>query len=156
MDHARARRKGLIDRGKRRSKPPGDVRSPDTARAWSAFLVLALALGGCAGARWTAGDTFTESAVALTAAGDYLQTRQICADMDRGTNADWVYETNPILGARCERMPPAIYFSTVMAAHVGAARLMPPVLRRVFQLATIGFQVHALERNHVAGYSVRW
>lgn len=119
-------------------------------------LPLALALSGCAGSRWTAGDTFTESAVAVTFAADYLQTRQICADMARGTNADWVYETNPMMGPTCDRMPPAIYFSTVMAAHVGAARLLPWPARRLFQLATVWVQVHAIEANHVAGYTIRW
>jgi len=43
-------------------------------------LVLAIALSGCAGARWTAFDAVLESTALATTTVDYVQTRQITDD----------------------------------------------------------------------------
>jgi hypothetical protein len=121
-----------------------------------ALIVAVVVIAGCAPARWTAGDTFVEAGVGLTLAADYLQTRQICADMQAGTNADWVRETNPVMGSHCQRVAPEIYFGIAAAAHVGAARLMPRWARRVFQVGTMLWQARAIDRNFTAGYSLRF
>lgn len=119
----------------------------------AAIVALAL-VAGCHAPKWSAGDTFVESGVALTLGADYLQTRQICGELAAGTAPDWVYETNPIMGRTCDRVPPPIYFSAALAAHVGAARLLPGWARRLFQFATIAYQLKAIDRNLAAGYSI--
>ncbi len=121
----------------------------------AALLVLALAEYGCAHApAWSAGDTFVESGVVLAATADYLQTRQICDDMQAGTNAAWVYETNPVMGRDCGNLPPEVFFPAMVAAHVGVGRLMPRPLRRLWQVATVVIQARALGRNLRAGYTI--
>jgi hypothetical protein len=121
------------------------------------LLVAALAEYGCAHVpAWSAGDTFVESGVAIAATADYLQTRQICDDMQRGTNASWVYETNPVIGHDCDQVPPEVFFPAMVATHVGVGRLLPRPLRRLWQVATIVIQTRALGRNLRAGYEIKF
>ncbi len=106
--------------------------------------------------KWSAGDTFVEAGVELTLAADWLQTRQIC-DNIQVNPTDWRKETNPVMGSHCQNLSPNLYFPIIMVAHAAVARVIPwrPV-RRVFQGLTIAFQINAIDKNMSAGYTLRW
>lgn len=121
------------------------------------LVLAAIALPGLARADpWTAGDTVAEVGAEAMLAADWLQTRQICANM-RADPGDWREETNPVLGSHCQRVSADAYFALVGAGHLLVARLLPWTwARRVWQGATVAVEVDAVKTNIDAGFSVRW
>lgn len=110
-------------------------------------LALLLAVAGCQPATWSRTDTALEVTFAAALAADYLQTRQIVADGMEG---------NPIMGARGERMPPALYFPASLVAHLVVASCLPRPWRSIFQGVSIGWQAAEVGHNAEHGYAVEW
>ncbi len=111
------------------------------------IVLIALALAGCTPASWSRTDTAVEASIGALMVADYLQTRQIVVDG---------MESNPVMGERGERMPPAVYFPAAAVAHLATARCLPRPWREVFQGVTIGWQLYAIRDNWSAGYEVGW
>lgn len=116
-----------------------------------AILILALLVESVQAEPWSDGDTVGQLAVTATLVGDWVQTRQICADTD-GPG-----ESNPVIGVRCDRVSPDAYFALVIPLHAIAVRAIPSRwARRLVQGVTIAVQVDAMRTNFRAGYGFAW
>lgn len=106
------------------------------------FLIVFLFACGCAG-RFSRTDVVMQGGVATVLVLDYLQTRQITVDG---------LESNPIMGSRGERMPPVVYFPSVLAVHTLVMMLLPGEWRTATQIGTVAVQVKAVRHNRTHGY----
>lgn len=107
------------------------------------FLALLVAMAGCAGSL-TRYDYAVEIAYSSALAADYTQTVEIVEDGN---------ETNPVMGATGERVPPALYFPAVAAGHLAVVHALPAGWpRRVWQLVTLAMQLECVIHNRREGY----
>ena len=96
---------------------------------------------GCHG--WTARDSAFELAAQASLAADYHQT-QDCVDVGMPR----CRESNPLIGARGERIAPATYFVGAGLLHVAIAAVLPHGwLRSAFQGATVAIEAAQVYRN---------
>lgn len=98
-----------------------------------AAIAIALALTGCAaGQGWTAANTAMELGFVAEVAIDAYQTSQsilpACAEL------------NPIVGRCGERVPLAVYVPVGIALHAAVAWALPPRLRNIFQIGSLGLE----------------
>ncbi len=110
-------------------------------------VAMASMTGGAHAEKWTAVDYALESSFVALMAADYLQTRQI---VEHGR------EGNPVMGNAGELMPPEIYFPSVVVTHAIVMLALPKTARRIALGVSVGIQVHAVQTNWNAGYSVRF
>lgn len=108
-----------------------------------AVAIVAVLSGGCVSRPWTKTDTALEAACVGLAVLDLNQTTQITRDCMEG---------NPILGPCGDRVPPAVWFPTMIVLHAITSYLLPSDWRHAFQGVTVGFQTHVSITNWRAGY----
>lgn len=96
-------------------------------------IAMALVLTGCAAGRgWTAANTAMELGFAGEVAIDAYQTARYilpaCAEL------------NPIVGRCGDRVPLGVYVPVGLVLHAAVAWALPPRLRNLFQIASLGIE----------------
>lgn len=105
--------------------------------------LLLLLMIGCTPQAWSKTDTAMQMAAMTALSLDYVQTVSITNDS---------LESNRLIGASGERIPPTVYFTSVIVLHFLAAASLPPVMRKLLSAAVIGVGVHSVHHNHIHGY----
>ncbi len=97
------------------------------------MVLMAIMLAGCgAGRGWTGANTAMELGFAGEVAIDTYQTSRsilpACAEL------------NPIVGRCGDRVPLAVYVPVGLVLHAAIAWALPPRLRNLFQIASLGVE----------------
>lgn len=100
-------------------------------------LILALALTGCP-SNWRKRDTVLEVGLIGLTVADWNQTRDITRNCS---------EINPIIGQCGRRVNMHLYFATVLAAEIVAARLLGQDWRSLLHGAWIGAEAATVYDN---------
>lgn len=101
---------------------------------------------------WSDKDTAWELVYLSAHVADWGQTRDIASQCESGA----YYETNPVLG-KC----PTVnwvnsYFIGTALLHAGAANVLPPKYRRMFQLGTLGMEMNYIANNASIGLRINF
>jgi hypothetical protein len=122
------------------------------AHGYRSALVVAFVLASATAHadRWNAGDT----AMQVTFTGiTLLDWHQTLVGLDRG-----FAEVNPIMGDLGEgKIPPSLYFPSLIAAHTAVAYLLPRPYRTAWQCVWIGVQAKTVYENVMSlGVGGQW
>lgn len=115
---------------------------------WLALVgVFGLLSAPVRAADWSQDDSAWQASYLVLHVADWRQTLDI-------ENHAGLYEINPILGRYPSDSEINRYFLATALLHTGAAYLLPPAWRRLFQKLTIGLEAGTVERNYRLGLSV--
>lgn len=109
------------------------------------ILLLALFSVSAQADEWREADIWREAGFMALLATDLKQTHEIAA------NPHTYFERNPILGEHPDSAQVNTYFSSVVVAHYGVARILPHEWREIFQYVTIGVESRSVFRNFSLG-----
>ena len=99
---------------------------------------------------WSKKDTYWEAAYLTTHLADWGQTLDISSQCSSGA----YYETNPVMGKCPSAQTVNAYFVATALLHYGAAHMLPPKYRRMFQAGTIGMELSYIANNASIGLNV--
>lgn len=103
------------------------------------LLALACALG--CGASMRPVDVVGQAAFTAVILADFGQTKA-------AIGREGLYEGNPILGRDGERVPPAVYFASILVLHAAVAALLPSTWRTMWQGGAIGIEARQIVGNY--------
>jgi len=115
-------------------------------------ILLSLFLASTSANAWSKKDTYWEAAYLTTHLADWGQTLDIARQCESGT----YYETNPVMGKCPSAQTVNAYFLATALLHYGAAHMLPPKYRRMFQIGTIGMELSYIANNASIGLNVNF
>jgi hypothetical protein len=118
----------------------------------SFVLFFALSMLSTMANAWSKKDTYWEAAYLTTHLADWGQTLDIASQCGSGE----YYETNPVMGKCPSAQTVNAYFIATALMHYGAAHMLPPKYRRMFQMGTIGMELSYISNNASIGLNVNF
>jgi len=116
------------------------------------ILFLTLFFLSPAANAWSKKDTYWEVAYLTTHLADWGQTLDIASKCSSGA----YYETNPVMGKCPSVQTVNAYFVATALLHYGAAHMLKPKYRRMFQAGTIGMELSYIANNASIGLNVNF
>lgn len=99
---------------------------------------------------WTKEDTFYQAASTVLQVADWGQARYISEHPEK------YYEINPILGEHPSIEEVNIYFAGSIIGKTLISYLLPPKLRRIWQVGNIGASTYLVIRNNGIGIKIKF
>lgn len=115
-------------------------------------LALICLLAACNANAWSKKDTYWEAAYLATHLADWGQTLDIASQCGSGN----YYETNPVMGKCPSAQTVNAYFIGTALLHYGAAKMLPPKYRRMFQTGTMAMELSYITNNASIGLNVKF